>query len=245
MSEFSCSVCDYTSFYKSNISNHINKKNKCGDNPKIIKTTKKISCDYCNKNYKTKVTLSNHLKICKLKNTLKDLYISKKDDEIAKLKEELKHSKRNQTVNVNIGTVVNIQLNSYRNTDMSKISDTHFSRALNRTLMSIPQLIEYTHFNPKLPENHNIYISNKKNKHAMVYNGKEWELKNQVETIDRLIFDQEYAMEEWVNGVGDKNPKAMEKFQKYLDVREKDGAIESMKDEIRLLLYNKRNTIDK
>ena len=52
--EFSCSVCKYVSFYKSNINNHINKNKKCGDNPIIIERKVEIKCKYCNKNYKTR-----------------------------------------------------------------------------------------------------------------------------------------------------------------------------------------------
>ena len=48
-------------------------------------------------------------------------------------------------------------------------------------------MIEKIHFNPKKPENHNVYISNIKNKYAMVYDGNKWNLKNQDETIGDLI----------------------------------------------------------
>ena len=79
--------------------------------------------------------------------------------------------------------------------------------------MSVPSLIKEVHFNPNVPENHNIYISNIKNKYAMVYDGTRWEIKDQDETIDKLIIDQEYAIEEWI-GIGEKYPKAMEKYGK-------------------------------
>ena len=52
--------------------------------------------------------------------------------------------------------------------------------------MCIPSLIKKIHFNPRKPENHNIYISNIKNKYIMVYDGDKWNLSNQNETIDRF-----------------------------------------------------------
>lgn len=155
-----------------------------------------------------------------------------------------KNQQQQQTIiNNNNNITINVQVNGYRDTDFSKIKNSEFSKALNRTLLSIPQLIEYTHFNPKLPENHNIYISNQKGKYAMIYNGKDWEIKDQSQTIDKLINDQEYEMEQWVNGIGEKHPKEMDKFQRYLDVKEKDGALDVMKEEVKLLLYNKRKII--
>ncbi len=78
---------------------------------------------------------------------------------------------------------------------------------------------------------------------AMVYDGNDWELKDQNQTIDKLISDQEYELEEWVSKVGDEHPKEMKKFQKYMNVKEKDGAEEAMKEEVRMLLYNKRKVV--
>jgi len=162
-----------------------------------------------------------------------------------KIKElEEKLSSKPTTINNNNTININVQVNDYKDTDFSKLKYEHFNRALNRTLMSIPQLIEYSHFNPKLPENHNVYISNQKGKYAMIYNGKDWEIKDKNRTIDQLIGDQEYELEQWVNRI-DENQIEVKKFQKYLDVKEKDGALEVMKDEIGMLLYNKRNLIKK
>ena len=53
--------------------------------------------------------------------------------------------------------------------------------------MCIPNLIKRIHFDPKKPENHNIYISNIKNKYVMIYDGIKWNLHNRDETIEGLI----------------------------------------------------------
>ena len=39
------------------------------------------------------------------------------------------------------------------------------------------------HFDPKKPENHNIYISNLKNGYIMVYDDGKWDTKNREEVI--------------------------------------------------------------
>ena len=240
--EFKCSNCNYTSGKRENTKRHISKKNKCSESnnvPHIIEVPVDIICDYCEKSYKSKTTLKRHLKTCKVKKTETDKVIADQERKIIELEAKLaaKPSITNNIIN-NI-----IQVNGYRNTDFSNIKDIIYSKALDKTLMSIPKMIEYTHFNPRLPENHNIYISNQKGKYAMVYDGNDWCIKDQKQTIDKLIDDQEYALDEWVNKVGDEHPKEMKKFQRYMNVKEKDGAEEAMKEEVRMLLYNKRNVV--
>jgi len=239
---FSCSGCKYSSVVKQHLTRHINKNNKCGTNLHIIENNIEIKCEYCNKLYKTQPSLKRHHKTCKI---LKTNYIYKLKENEQKIKElEMQLSQKPTTINnINNNITINVQVNGYNNTDFSKLTNRQFSKALNKTLMSIPQLIEFSHFNPKFPENHNIYISNQKGKYAMIYNGENWEIKDQSSTIDKLINDQEYELEQWVHVIGEKHPTAMEKFNRYLEVKEKDGALDAMKEEVKLLLYNKRNII--
>lgn len=211
----------------------------------LLKLRLKLNVN-CNKQYNSKYSLKRHYKICKIKKENIEKELIKKDTEIKILKARLDEASKPTTVNNTINNInINVQVNGYRDTDFSKIKDREFSRALSRTLLSIPQLIEFTHFNPKRPENHNIYISNHKGKYAMIYNGQDWEIKDKIQTIDRLIDNQEYELEQWVNRVEEKHPKEMDKFQRYLDVKEKDGALDVLKEEVKLLLYNKRNVIIK
>jgi len=97
--EFQCSICSYTSPFKISIIKHINKKKKCGENPTIILISTEIKCEYCNKFYKTKDNLSQHLKICSkktdhtkkenedLKKQIQAMEIMKLEDTIKKLEE--------------------------------------------------------------------------------------------------------------------------------------------------------------
>ncbi len=239
--EFYCSVCDYTSDLKSHVKRHTTRKVQCGENPQILTRKVDIECEYCGKGYTTKANLKRHLKNCKV---LK----SNQESEINELKTKLaiaeaKLEVKGNTITNNNTVNINIQVNGYNDTDFSKLTDKHFNKVLNKMLMSVPQLIEYTHFNKNQPQNHNIYISNQKGKYAMVYNGSNWEIKDQNQTVDKLITDHEYELEQWVEGKCEEHPIVMEKFQKYLKIKEKDGAEEAMKEEVRMMLYNKRNLI--
>lgn len=245
MSEYYCSLCDYTSDLLKNAERHIIKKNKCGNNPEILIRNIEIICEYCNKKYSSKPNLKIHQKkSCNAKQLILEKEVEQLKEELTKTKIALEFSQKPQTVNITNNNII-INMNGYKNTSFEHISDKQYNRAIGRLLMSVPQMIQDVHFNPKIPENHNIYISNIKNKYAMVYDGKNWEIKDQERVIDDLIRDHEYAMEEWLGGEGEKFPKAMDNFNKYLDVKEKDGALRTMKEEIKLILYNKRDMIKK
>ena len=109
--------------------------------------------------------------------------------------------------------------------------------------MCIPHLIKRIHFNPKKPENHNVYISNIKNKYIMIYDGNKWNLQNQDETIDDIMDTNEFVfeqkLEEWIEN-GKDYPDIMRKFNRYLEKKEKDNIINKVKDEIKLILFNNR-----
>ena len=113
--------------------------------------------------------------------------------------------------------------------------------------MVIPNLIKRIHFNLQKPENHNIYISNIRNKYIMVYDGIKWDVRNQSDTINDLIDTNEVVieqkLEEWIEN-GRDYPEIMKKFNRYLEKKEKDDVINKIKEEIKLILYNNRSVID-
>ena len=63
----------------------------------------------------------------------------------------------NNTTNNN---TMNIVILPYNETDVSHLKDRDYYNSISRCIMSVPKLIEKTHFDPNKPENHNIYISN-------------------------------------------------------------------------------------
>jgi len=110
--------------------------------------------------------------------------------------------------------------------------------------MSIPLMIEKIHFKD-VPENHNIYISNIKNKYAMLYDGKKWSLHNRDEIINNMITDNEMRLEDWLSreDIQEKYPTAFKRFEFYLKLKEKSANVNRMKEDISLILYNKRDMI--
>jgi len=141
------------------------------------------------------------------------------------------HGSFNKTIN-------NFNLLAYRETDTSHLTDQDYRFCIKKVNYCVKNMIEKVHFNPVKPENMNIYISNIKDKYIMVYDGHNWNLANKKEELDRLYEEKEMMLEEWLETNPEKELK--DKFLKYLNNKENDECLNRIKDEIKLMLYNKK-----
>ena len=226
-------------------------------------------CKYYQNKYSRKDSLTRHLKTCKekknddiVKESMTELVnlLNQKDidhkRETQEYKNELKVrdrqieeliKKAGITTNNNITNIQNnFKLLNYKETDISHLTENDYVRCLEHYNFCVPHLIRKIHFNPKKPENHNIYISNLKNSFVMVYMNNKWKVKNRDETISRMIDDKQIILEkkiqEWVES-GIQYPKVMAKFSRYIEKREQNDVINAIKEDIKLILYNNRNMI--
>lgn len=153
--------------------------------------------------------------------------------------------------NVNNGIVINhISLVGYGKEDLSKLDKSELIKILHQGFFSTLKLTEAVHFNPKYPEYHNIYISNMKDKYAMMFDGKNWTLITKEELINQIYEDKknyiEENLEEFVKSLPVSRKNALER---WLETDDENAKIKEIKNSIKLLLYNSRkmvtNTIDK
>ena len=189
------------------------------------------------------------------------------ENEINELKnklneEKMKNKKLNQIININTNTTNNItnidnqtnnnitfNLIAYGREDMNKIDVEYILQALKRGTSAIPVMTENIHFNSKYPEFHNVYISNMNQKYAMVYNGKDWILKDKNDIIDNLYENKYDFLEEKFEDIYNKLSKSQqESFKRFIKIQEKAETdkeslkiIKKIKQELKLLLYNKKN----
>ncbi len=235
MKKYKCSICDYSSNLKEHVIRHISKKKSCGTGIKeVIETPVEIKCNYCNKIFTNAVSHTFHIKnSCKHKDDAKD-------EEIKRLKEELKNS-RNITINNNTNNINIIMVNNYEKTSLAKITNEDFNNIIknaNEVQNIIPRLIRYIHFNDDIPENHNICITDKNRNHLNIFKNGNWEITDKNTEIINLISDKETNLGDWVDENGKKYPKAAKMYNDYLDRKidiEKDVIEEVEQD-----LYNKR-----
>ena len=233
----------------------------------LIKPHNKNECVYCNKVFSRKDNMKRHLLTCEekkkddtVKESMESLVklLNEKDLELKKQleKKDKEHQKQIEKLIkkagiINHGNITNniqnnFKLLNYKDTDISHLTENDYVKCLEHYNFCVPHIIKKIHFNPKKPENHNVYISNLKNSYIMIYMSNEWKVKNRDETISKVIDDKQILLEkkiqEWVES-GNKYPKLMAKFNRYLEKREQNDVINAIKEDIKLLLYNNRNMI--
>jgi hypothetical protein len=232
---------------------------------KITQNTSKINkCKYCDKVFNRVDNLTRHYGTCKdkkktdeanenmleLVNLLNEQKLEfkneleKKNNQIDELIK--KAGINNSTITQNIQN--NIKLLAYDKTDLSDLTEKDFIRCFNHNNMCVPHLVKRIHFNPKKPENHNVFISNLKSGHIMIYDGKQWNTYVRDEVVNDIFDDKhdilEQKIEEWIS-IGKDYPIIYHKFKRYLEKINNDLVIKKVKDELKLTLYNNRNIVKK
>jgi len=228
------------------------------DNLSVAETPIRFPCEYCGKNFTFKQAMYKHIKyVCKknkdedLKelvrllnsrikerdrtNDMKDKLILGLTKKIEKLMGKLEISGSFNTTN----NIQNIQLLPYRDTDVSHLTEKDYRECFNHRNHCVKHMIEKVHFNPSKPENMNIHISNMKDKYIMIYDGFQWNIADRKREIDYLYDEKEMMLEEWLESNPDKVLR--DKFMKYLNNKEDDECVNQIKEEIKMMLYNKQS----
>ena len=259
---FNCETCDKEFSSKVGLTYHLTHKS--------CKITDKCVCEYCGKEYTTKQSMNRHIKYnCKKKNEINNNLHNNPEMEMIyeqllalkieneKLKEKvLTIEKENDTKqtnnsittnksvtkNINYGNIqYNFNLVAHGNEDMSKMDKNDIIKAFKSGFNSTLELTEAMHFNPKYPEFHNIYISSMKNQYAMIYNGTDWVLVMKDDLIDRLYNrKRDYIEENLDEFVGSLSKSQKNAIHRWLNANENHSYIKKIKNDMKLLLYNKR-----
>jgi len=148
---------------------------------------------------------------------------------------------QNNTLN---NTVNNIKIIAYGKEDLSHILENDYKMILNKGFKSVPALVESIHFNKNKPENHNIYISNMRDNYVLIYNGNDWQLRERENILQELVDNKTDILNEKFDELVDNLDEAtVRKFRRFLDQKDDDVIVNSIKKDLRLLLYNKRKEV--
>jgi hypothetical protein len=230
---------------------------------------KQFKCKYCNNKLSSKNAMYRHIRMnCKIKKAIdknkNDIYerlikLEKENNkqtlENIKLKEQMigmqkSYGKKryetivNNTNNINNGTINNnnIILVGYGKEDIMKLDKDEIIKILKNGFYSTLKLTEALHFNPKYPEYQSVYISNIKDKYAMMYDGNNWTLTMKEDLINKIYNDKKTYIEENLEDFADSLTESRKKaLARWLEINDDDdNKIKEIKNEIKLLLYNKR-----
>ena len=167
-----------------------------------------LICHFCEKSFSRSDNLNRHFKSCKKKNKIEQLTLTKMENKIIELEETIQNTSlinnnslinnttNNNTTNNNTTNTININLNNYGNENIDYIKKGELTKLLTGAFHAIPKLIEKIHFDPAHPENHNIKITNKKEPYIKVRKNNKWQLQDKKETIEHLIDNKYYILED-------------------------------------------------
>jgi hypothetical protein len=194
-----------------NISNNVNIMSNDVNNT----LSKKYKCDYCYKICNSRQSKWVHQKICKQKNntidnnTINNKTLEKQFDEfkntileilqkeakihpktLQKINKQLINNTNNSSINngtINNGPVINNTYVKFGNEQLSTLL-THkdMLNIINKQCFCIEESIKTVHFNKKLPEYNNIFITNMKDTIAYIFDGSRFILTSKDTVINDL-----------------------------------------------------------
>jgi len=223
MVEYKCKKCNKIFTHFGNYNYHIMRIFPCDQNDsspknKIIEQEQpeiaeeeendELTCKYCKKRFSRRDVCRRHENFnCKNKK------IIEKEKENKKLKEEIKMNKQTiinnfQTINNYQQNIQNIQqnfggfnsevnLNPFGKEDISFLTNGVMKNIFKNPDLGIAQLIRLIHFNPEIPQNHNVRLKNKKEPYLNVFNGQNWELRDKDDTIQDLIISKKEIADDY------------------------------------------------
>ena len=143
-----------------------------------------------------------------------------------------------------------IRLLNYKDTDLSHLTSRDYKAAINKVNYATFDIMKRIHFNPKKPENMNIYIPNIKDKYVVMFQENTWQIQARIKEVDDLIDDKYLILREWYEeNVKDSNDAGYQmlkrNFERFDANIGNNNVRERVKNDIIMFLYNKRNMIVK
>lgn len=231
---------------------------------------KENKCWLCGNVFKSRQSMNRHIReSCKIKkqqnNERERIYVEllelRKENETLKKALAVKKCKRtkikcskkittnikNATINTNSNNAINNVINNtivligYGKEDLTKIARNDLIEVFRCGYKAAIKMTDTVHFNPKYPEFHNVYISNIKDKYAMVYDGANWKLTTKNAVVDKLYDNNKSFVEENLEDFCASLTKSQSlSLERWINTDENDEKIKDIKEQLKLLLYNKR-----
>ena len=243
-------------------------QNVIQSNPEVIED--KYKCSKCNKNFKYRQGKWKHEKICQNKiGDTKIIKLEKQNEEIIKQNQELRellqkalkiHPKTLQKINKQLNNINNGNINSNNVTNTYNIvqlgnenlndilSQKQKLKILNRQAMSLNEIVDMVHVSDNYNQFKNVYVTNLQSSFCYKYddNSKTFIAVNKNELLDDLIdarmYDINTFYEELQHLMSPEKADQLKKFIERMDDGD-DNLKGIKKDEIKLILYNKRNKV--
>jgi len=244
MTTYNCRRCGYQFQNKAHYKNHTKNKYICKlvlediipkeDN--YLEVINPFQCNICNTQIKLKYDYNKHIKKC----IEKQQNDNKEDKENKEITINNIQNIQNITINnTTINNTINIYVNDFKDTEYDHINEKQSLRYISSNMDAYPKLIQDIHFNAEHPENHNMYISNFKDKTARYKNQGKWFTTSGNEFVDDLIVNYDFKFFKKYED----DPKTTHTYQKFITITEPKEAKEKIKNQIFTLMYNNKDMV--
>lgn len=167
---------------------------------KLQKPKTIYDCQVCNKSFATKQSLKRHCTKCK-DNNIDVTYFKEKTDmekELDECKAKIKsledklntniiQNNNNTNNNIQINKNVQIVLQNFGNENLNHLTNQFLDTCLLGLNTGMKNLLKEIHFNPNVPENHNIRCLSKKQNTLEHYSDGTWHPCDKNNTLDTMI----------------------------------------------------------
>lgn len=140
-------------------------------------------------------------------------------------------------------TTNHITINKYGSEDISYITHKQFVAIFKKCHGSIPAFIMLKHFNKSAPENRNVYIADLKSKYALTYDGNRWNITDRNVLLDEMYSEnKDYLKEKYEEKIELLDDRTASTFRRFLDSEDGSVAEKIVKENIRQMLFNERES---
>jgi len=223
MTAYCCPRCGYTTQVKSNLRNHFNRKKECEAKASNVPFNTLLQKYVAGDSFEADLDKPNNIQPNKSPRCM-EIYYDKLQAENAELKAELKATNERlvqllevlqklDTKNVNNNITINLTIRPFGTPSTEHITEDFKKECLTFMNKGILNLVKEIHFNPNVPENHNILCKSTKNGTCQIWNGVAWEVKPDVSVFDDLISISKRIL-----------------FDCFVNLRQSDEVIKSLDD---------------
>lgn len=234
---FECNYCLKGFSRKYNLERHLNGRCK-------VKKSKEIEMDKIYKNLVDKIEKKEQ-ELDKLRQENRNLKTVVNIDNRKKIDNSTKtinNINNNSIMNTNNNNHNSVSLVAFGHEDMSYLSNKACKTIMKKGYQSIPNLVQNVHFHKNRPQNHNVYIPNMRDKYAMAYDGSGWNLVDKNEIIDQLFGDKSlFLQDKYRELYNELDESVKRKIELFFENEDDDEVKRFIKEEIKLLIYNKKD----